>query len=106
MKFSALLASLLATVTVAMPAEHPVDIAKRQAQVACSVGYCTQNGGTTGGAGGQTVTVTTVDQLVAAALRTEPLIIVVSGRLTGDTRVRPTSNKTIIGAAGSCKFIT
>lgn len=103
MKFSALVASLLATAAVALPAEHPTTIAKRQAQVACTVGYCTQNGGTTGGAGGQTVTVTTVDELVNAAKRTEPLVIVVSGKLTGNTRVRPTSNKTIIGAAGSCE---
>ncbi|KAM5346119.1 hypothetical protein ACJ41O_009124 [Fusarium nematophilum] len=101
MKLSSVLATFLATLAVGSPVEHPNTIAKRQAQVACSVGYCTQNGGTTGGAGGSTVTVKTVDALVEAAKRDGPLIIIVSGQLSGDTRVRPTSDKTIIGEAGS-----
>ncbi|KAF4460427.1 pectate lyase plyb [Fusarium albosuccineum] len=101
MKFSAVLASFLATLAVGSPVEAPNTIAKRQAKEACSVGYCTQNGGTTGGAAGETITVNSVSALIEAAKRDGPLTIIVSGKLTGSDRVRPTSDKTIIGEAGS-----
>lgn len=102
MRLSCLIATFSATLSVGSPVESRDSVFKRQSTEACSVGYCTQNGGTTGGAGGDTVTVTTVDALVEAAALEEPLIIIVSGQLTGDTRVRPASDKTIIGASGSC----
>lgn len=103
MKLSSVFATLLATVAVASPIESREELIKRQSKEACSVGYCTQNGGTTGGAAGETVTVTSVDALIEAAKRDGPLTIIVSGKLSGSTRVRPTSDKTIIGAAGSCE---
>jgi hypothetical protein len=103
MKFVSVLTTLFATLAVSSPVESHDSLLKRQAAEACSVGYCTQNGGTTGGAKGQTVTVTSVAALIEAAKRTEPLTIIVSGKLTGSDSVRPTSDKTIIGAAGSCK---
>ncbi|KAI0121572.1 polysaccharide lyase family 1 protein [Hypoxylon sp. NC0597] len=77
------------------------EIAIRQASEACSIGYCTQNGGTTGGAGGETVTVTDVDGLVNAANQDGPLTIIVSGAITGAAKVRVSANKTIYGEAGS-----
>jgi pectate lyase len=103
MKFTSAITTLFATLAVASPLESRDALLKRQAAEPCTVGYCTQNGGTTGGAKGSTVTVTTVAALIEAAKRTEPLTIIVSGKLTGSDRVRPASDKTIIGAAGSCK---
>lgn len=103
MKFASVLTAVFATLAASSPVESRDSVFKRQAAEACSVGYCTQNGGTTGGAKGQTVTVTTVAALIAAAKQTGPLTIIVSGQLTGSDSVRPTSDKTIIGAAGSCK---
>lgn len=63
------------------------------------VGYAAYNGTTTGGEGGPTVTVTTLDELKAAALSSGPRIILVSGTITGpnETRVFVSSNKTILG---------
>ena len=103
MKFSAVFATLFATLAVGSPIESRDELIKRQAAEACSVGYCTNNGGTTGGAKGETVTVNSVAALIEAATRDGPLTIIVSGKLSGSDRVRPTSDKTIIGAAGSCK---
>ncbi|KAH7240792.1 pectin lyase fold/virulence factor [Fusarium redolens] len=101
MKFTSAITTLFATLAVASPLESRDALLKRQAAEPCTVGYCTQNGGTTGGAKGSTVTVTSVAALIEAAKRTEPLTIIVSGKLTGSDRVRPASDKTIIGAAGS-----
>ncbi|EWY85655.1 pectate lyase plyB [Fusarium oxysporum NRRL 32931] len=101
MKFTSAITTLFATLAVASPLESRDALLKRQAAEPCTVGYCTQNGGTTGGAKGSTVTVTTVAALIEAAKRTEPLTIIVSGKLTGSDKVRPASDKTIIGAAGS-----
>ncbi|KAM0330764.1 hypothetical protein ACHAQA_003718 [Verticillium albo-atrum] len=99
MKFNAI--ALFATLAVASPITSPNAIARRQAGQACPIGYCTQNGGTTGGAGGDTVTVSDVASLIEAAQSDGPLTIIVSGNLSGNTRVRPTSDKTIIGESGS-----
>lgn len=85
-------------------AAHPAGatLTSVQAGEACSVGYCTQNGGTTGGARGRTVTVTNVDALIEAADSDEPLIIVISGSISGSAKVRVASDKTIVGEPGSC----
>ncbi|KAK7932464.1 pectin lyase fold/virulence factor [Apiospora marii] len=68
---------------------------------ACNVGYCTQNGGTTGGTGGTTTTVSTLAQFTAAAESSNKMVIVVKGSISGNTKVRVKSNKSIIGASGS-----
>ena len=75
----------------------------RQAGDACSSGYCLENGGTTGGAGGDTITVSDVSSLIEAAASDEPLTIIVSGQLSGSDRVRVSSDKTIFGESGSCE---
>lgn len=102
MKLSAVLTSVLATIAVAAPVEQAHEIIKRQASEACTVGYCTQNGGTKGGAGGATVTVKTVAELETALKRKEPLVVIIDGKITGNAKVRVgTNDKTIIGAKGS-----
>ncbi|KAF6828850.1 pectate lyase [Colletotrichum plurivorum] len=102
MKFSAV--TLMAALAAASPTNiisARNEVARRQAAEACNIGYCTENGGTKGGAGGETVTVKTVDELLAAAKREEPLTIIVSGAITGSAKVRVTADTTIIGEKGS-----
>lgn len=79
-------------------------IARRQAEEACTQGYCTENGGTTGGAGGTVVTVTDVESLAEAAESEEPMVVIVSGNIRGSAKIRVGSNKTIFGESGSCTY--
>ncbi|KAK6597989.1 pectate lyase [Botrytis cinerea] len=63
-----------------------------------TTGFATQNGGTKGGAGGATTTVSTLAQFTAAVTNDEVArVIVVSGTISGSVKVRVGSNKTIIG---------
>ncbi|KAK6066236.1 pectate lyase 2 [Seiridium cupressi] len=85
--------------------DGPLDartIGKRAAITdACTIGYCTQNGGTTGGTGGTTTTVSTLPQLTAVANATGAYVILVSGAISGAAKVEVGSDKSIIGLAGS-----
>lgn len=65
------------------------------------IGYASVNGKTTGGAGGQTVTVSTFSALQSALSSSSPLIVQVSGTITGSGLLRVESNKTILGLSGS-----
>lgn len=65
------------------------------------IGYAMVDGSTTGGQGGQTVTVTNLTDFKAAAKSTSPLIIMVSGNFTGTGMIDVMSNKTIIGVNGA-----
>ncbi|WP_207957677.1 RICIN domain-containing protein [Streptomyces sp. YIM 98790] len=60
-------------------------------------GWATQNGGTTGGAGGSTVTVSNADQLRSALSSSSAMTIQVSGTISWSGMNRVQSNKTIIG---------
>lgn len=60
---------------------------------------------TKGGAGGATTTVSTLPQLSAAASAKGARVIVVQGALSGAAKVQVTSDKTIVGKAGSCTSI-
>ncbi|KAJ6643898.1 putative pectate lyase A [Pseudolycoriella hygida] len=66
-------------------------------------GFATQNGGTSGGAGGPTVNVNTEAQLINAVTDNNPRIVRVTGSITlsGTTRVRVGSNKSILGASSN-----
>jgi pectate lyase len=71
------------------------------------VGFATQNGGTTGGKGGQTVTVTSFSQLKSYAESSTAYIIMVQGTITNGSsggQIRVKSNKSIIGM-GSTAFL-
>jgi pectate lyase len=75
-----------------------VPVVKRaSADEAASVGFATQNGGTTGGAGGSTVTVSSLSDLQTAVSGDDPAIVIVSGTITGATAVKIGSNKTVPG---------
>ncbi|KAK3688247.1 pectate lyase B [Podospora appendiculata] len=68
-----------------------------------TLGYATQNGGTSGGSAGNVTTVTTLAQFTAAVdpKNTAPAIVLVSGVITGNAKVNIGSNKTIIGLPGA-----
>lgn len=69
-------------------------------------GYANVNGTTTGGAGGPTVTVTTLAQLTAAIADNSPRIVNVQGTINlGSSNVRFGSNKTIHGVGTNSGFI-
>ncbi|KAJ2993021.1 hypothetical protein NUW58_g1974 [Xylaria curta] len=108
MKFVCATSALLAGLAAAIPTpteNSPLDsrTVEKRATItdACPVGYCTQNGGTTGGAGGTTTTVSSLAAFTAAVQAQGPAVVVVSGSLTGAVKVNVTSNKSIIGKAGS-----
>lgn len=61
------------------------------------IGFATLNGGTDGGAGGPTVTVTNEAQLIAAVQGTARTIIQIAANITTMARVRVGSNKSILG---------
>ncbi|MDB4925251.1 pectate lyase [Mucilaginibacter sp.] len=67
------------------------------------MGYAMVNGTTTGGAGGQTVTVSTLADLKTAVSGSTPKIIYVSGHIlgSGDVPIYVSSNKSIIGKPGA-----
>ncbi|KAK2756381.1 hypothetical protein FQN54_005273 [Arachnomyces sp. PD_36] len=64
-------------------------------------GFASLNGGTTGGASGEEVTVTTQEELAEYAIAEEPYIIKIPGRIDIDpvgTEIEVGNNKTIIGS--------
>ena len=106
MKFS-IAPVLLAALTTASPTKFlgtRNELARRQAEEPAPFGFATLNGGTTGGAGGETVTVSDLDALTEAAESDGPLTIIVSGEISGSAKIRVAADKTIYGDAGSCKF--
>jgi pectate lyase len=70
-----------------------------------TTGYATQNGGTKGGKGGSTTTVSTYAQFTAAVTDDTARIVIVSGTITKAARVKVGSNKSIIGKNSSAKLV-
>lgn len=66
-----------------------------------AIGFANVNGLTTGGKGGQTVTVSTYAALKSAVASSSPLIIKVSGTISGKGMINVRSNKTIVGLKGA-----
>jgi pectate lyase len=64
-------------------------------------GYATVNGTTTGGAGGGTVTVSSLADLITQAGATATQTVMVNGNFTCSDDVRLTSNKSIIGVGAN-----
>ncbi|WP_049577347.1 pectate lyase family protein [Streptomyces sp. SBT349] len=75
--------------------------APASAIAATPVGWATQNGGTDGGAGGTTVTVSSASALVSAAQQSGPRIIQVSGTINLSGMNDVGSEKTIVGLSGA-----
>jgi pectate lyase len=67
-------------------------------------GFASVNGGTTGGAAGPTVTVTTGAALEQYAGTNSPYTILVSGRITVDDMITVVANKSIIGVGSTAEI--
>jgi len=94
MKFTSSIA-LAALSSMAIAAPH--DNINKRAVASGPVGYASTNGGTTGGQGGATTTVSTLAQFTKAATAKEPTVVYISGKISGNTKVRVTSDTSIIG---------
>ncbi|HVU70259.1 MAG TPA: cellulose binding domain-containing protein [Ktedonobacteraceae bacterium] len=80
----------------------PAFLSPQQAHAAAPddplVGY---GAGTTGGAGGSSVTVSSLSALTSAVSGSSPKIVYVSGTISGDTDVKVGSNTTILGVGST-----
>ena len=83
---------------VPTPTVDERDIVKRATVTdVATLGYASLNGGTTGGRGGATTTVSTLAQYTAAVADDTARVVVVSGTISGAIQVRFGSNKTVVG---------
>lgn len=87
----------------AVPKAAAIAPTARAAETA-PVGYASMNGGTTGGASGSTVTVTTASQFVTYATASKPHVIRVNATIALSGMQKVASNKTIIGVGTNGKF--
>ncbi|KAI1819470.1 polysaccharide lyase family 1 protein [Xylaria intraflava] len=108
MKLTFTTAALFAAWVSAAPtptADEPLDARTLQKRAsitdAANIGYAQLNGGTKGGAGGQTTTVSSFAQFSAAATADDAYVIVVDGHISDAAKVDVASDKTIIGTSGS-----
>ncbi|KAI9150032.1 pectate lyase B [Paramyrothecium foliicola] len=107
MKFSNILNLALASFVAAAPTptvnEDANAVVAKRASVTdtCNIGYASTNGGTTGGKGGATTTVSTLAQFTKAAESSGKGVVYVKGTIKGSAKVRVASDKTIVGAKGS-----
>lgn len=93
MKFTTALFWLVAIQT----SSAAVLLRRASATEVATVGYATLNGGTKGGAGGATVTVSSLAALESAAGDNTAKIIIINGVISGSKSVKVGSNKTILG---------
>ncbi|GAB7362826.1 hypothetical protein MBLNU230_g3129t1 [Neophaeotheca triangularis] len=85
----------------AAPGVDGVEAVDRPTTTSGPIGYASLNGGTTGGEGGSTTTVSSIAEFTAAAEADGPAVIYVSGEMSGTEVIRPTSDKSIIGLSGA-----
>jgi pectate lyase len=79
-------------------------VRRADASEAATMGYASTNGGTTGGAGGSSITVSNLADLQTALSGDDPAIIILSGSISGASQIRIGSNKTLLGKNSSAKL--
>lgn len=96
MKFTLFTTALIGCLSLTSAAPT---LAKRATSTSekASTGFATLNGGTSGGAGGKTVTVSTLSALQSALKGDAAAIVLISGTITGATKVDVGSNKSVLG---------
>ena len=81
--------------------EQKLRLLVEKAETLMADGYASLNGGTTGGKGGKTVTVSNFNDLKKAVQSTDPMIVIVDGTIKttdgGDKALSIRSNKTLMG---------
>ena len=98
--------SILGALAVLSPlAALAAPLTTRAAAAEGPIGYASQNGGTTGGAGGSSITVKSYDELVKAVKDDTAAIIYVDGTIEGSKKIRVGSNKSILGKNASSKLV-
>src|SRR5579875_1113703 len=106
MLVSLALIALLATALVGLPGRTVLKASAAGVPAAAPadplVGF---GAGTTGGAGGPTVTVTTLSALESAVSGSSPKIVQVSGTITGDTNLMVGPNTTLIGLGSTASLV-
>lgn len=80
-------------------------LSTRAAAAEGPIGYASQNGGTTGGAGGSSITVKSYDELVKAVKDDTAALVYIEGTIEGSKKIRVGSNKSILGKDSSSKLI-
>ncbi|KAG8744371.1 hypothetical protein FRC10_010258 [Ceratobasidium sp. 414] len=98
MKFFSALSALAVLVQLTVAA--PTIERRASASDKANIGFAAQ-GGTTGGVGGSTVTVSTLAALTSAVADDTAKVVIVSGTITGNTVVKVGSNKSILGKSGA-----
>src|SRR5689334_24598427 len=96
---------LIAAVTVTTVAGTAATAGPATAAAPAQVGYSTMTGGTTGGAAGPTVTVTSWAQLKTEAGKKTPETILVSGLLSGSGQIQVRNDKTIRGVGANSGLV-
>ncbi|KFZ14810.1 hypothetical protein V502_05888 [Pseudogymnoascus sp. VKM F-4520 (FW-2644)] len=105
MKLSLLSVGLLAGSVAAVPtrtSDSAAPLVKRASLDDAGTGYASENGGTTGGSGGTTVSVASFAEFTAAVAGTEKKVVVVTGPITEAAKqIKIGSNTSIIGKDSS-----
>ncbi|NBM19378.1 polysaccharide lyase family 1 protein [Streptomyces sp. GC420] len=83
--------------TLALTGATGAGAAPDQQDVVAAAGPIGFGAGTTGGAGGATVTVTNASQFIAAVQRTDAVIVRVNGTISLSSMTKVASNKTVVG---------
>lgn len=97
-------AAIIALTSVISLTQGTPIVKRADANEAATIGFATLNGGTTGGAGGPSTTVTTLAALKACASTSGPAICIVSGTISGGDTVRVASDTTIVGANSAARL--
>ena len=98
--------SILGALAVLSPlAALAAPLTTRAAAAEGPIGYASQNGGTTGGAGGSSITVKSYDELVKAVKDDTAAIIYIDGTIEGSKKIRVGSNKSILGKDSTSKLV-
>ena len=88
--------------------EQKLRLLVEKAETLMADGYASLNGGTTGGKGGKTVTVSNFNDLKKAVQSTDPMIVIVDGTIKttdgGDRALSIRSNKTLMGKDKNAKI--
>ncbi|QRW22875.1 pectate lyase [Rhizoctonia solani] len=87
-------------VAIQLVVASPTVVRRASTSDVATIGYAAL-GKTTGGSGGSTVTVTSLDELTDAVSDDTAKIVVISGTISGNTVVKVGSNKSIVGASGA-----
>ncbi|KDN43752.1 hypothetical protein RSAG8_05942, partial [Rhizoctonia solani AG-8 WAC10335] len=99
MRFSVVSVSVLAALAQLVSAVSTLE-RRASATEKPTIGYAAQ-GGTTGGIGGSTVTVTSLAALTSAVAGDKAKVVYVSGTITGSTAVKVGANTSILGKSGA-----